>query len=224
MALGVLNENRLSDSPENWDSMNDEPSSMFRYKGRALYAIAARTRSSEDANTFDQRDLGIIPSCVSELLQAIDVEKDGRVTTVNMGVISAGSGAPWHPVHPFAQMLRGIKNFLSSCPRRVRTINVHVVDPKIWATVESNKIRLRELLSSDLATHRLELWASDGDLETYSLTAKESPRLDDLLRQCGIDKARWSRLIIPKPKTAGDTLDDMVLAPTMIIRLTAEGE
>ena len=69
-----------------------------------------------------------------------------------IGPVAAGPSAPWHVIHPFVQTLAGIRNFVVEArPRHIRNLCLYLVDPRVWSPITSGKIRILELLSSELS-------------------------------------------------------------------------
>jgi hypothetical protein len=131
-----------------------------------------------------------------------------------------------HPIHAFAQTLRGVRQFIKENPvRRIKCIYLYVVNSAVWDPILSGKLSVAGLLSSDLATHRVELTDAEGDTESFAVTLNESPTLGDLLKQGGVDRESQSLKvqIIPLPTdepNKDEPGNDLVIAPTMTIRLT----
>lgn len=127
----------LANPAVTWLPLDEEPSYCFRLAEASVFAIAARRRDLK-GRKHDRRDLGIIPEAVSTGLSSIDA---AGFTVVHMGVIASGRERPWHPIHPFAQTLRGISQYLRrSRPCRIRGINLYIIDPSVWNPVVSGVI------------------------------------------------------------------------------------
>lgn len=218
--LAVAREKGLiSDSERiDWIPLDEAPSYIFRYGSTSVFAVAARRRDLS-GREHDRRDLGIIPEAINILLTKIDAL---GFKTVYMGAIASGRRAPWHPIHPFAQVLRGIRRFAAQRKERnLDRVCLSIVNPAVWYPILANKIPVLELISSDLVTHRVEVSDSDGGLECFSVTLRESPLLGELLMFCRMDRKRWRVTILP-PATDEDTWepqDDTVIVPTMTVAL-----
>ena len=104
----------------------------FRYGDTPFFAVAAR-RKDLKGKRHDRRDLGVIPEAVCTVLKKIDKAGFG---TVHMGAVASGFQRPWHPIHPFAQTLRGIRKFtLEPECDSIKTINLYIVDAAVWYPV-----------------------------------------------------------------------------------------
>ena len=206
-----------------WVALDESPPYAFRYGDSALFAIAAR-RKNLKGKRHDRRDLGIIPDAVCTLLKKID---EAGFNTVHLGAVASGQQRPWHPIHPFAQTLRGIRKFtLEPECSSVKTINLYIVDPAVWYPVVGGKIPIAELLSSNLMTHRVELRDEDGNTELFALTSRESPSLDELLNHCRINSNSWRVELSPYPTDERERIEprgEMTIAPTMTVILTPPG-
>jgi hypothetical protein len=210
------------DGAVDWVPLDEVPSYCYRYGTTPVFGVAARRRDLPGAE-HDRRHLGIIPDAIYTILNQIDAL---GFKTVRMGPIASGKLAPWHPVHPFAQVLRGIRRFaVEREGRNLNRISLCLVDPKVWLPVLANKIPLLELISSDLATHRVDVRDSDGGIESFSVTLRESPSLGALLRFCNIDRRKWKVAILPSPtgEDRQEPEDDTVIVPTMTVSLVPRG-
>jgi hypothetical protein len=203
-----------------WIALSKAPSYVFRYmQDGPFFAVAARRRDLQ-GDRYDPRDLGIIPESLQAALKKID---EAGFKVAHIGAIASGQHRPWHPIHPFAQMLRGIRRFIADGKvRNLNYLNLHLLDPSVWYPILAGKIPVAELLSSDLVTHRVELFDEDGNTEVFVVTVPDSPTLDNLLKQCKVDTRAWEVGIVPRPM--GEHNDqtperDLVIAPTMIVTL-----
>jgi len=208
---------------------NKDASYAFRYGDTELFAVAARSRKSK-TREHATRDLGVIPDAVCTVLSKIDeadtISGEG-FEIVHIGPVAQRlSDQRPHPIHAFAQTLRGVRQFIkeNQVPR-IRCIYLYVVNSAVWDPILSGKLSVAGLLSSDLATHRVELTDAEGDTESFAVTLNESPTLGGLLKQGDVDPERQSLKvqIIPLPTDEPDKDEpenDLVLAPTMTIRLT----
>lgn len=213
-----------------WRSLDRKPSYVFRYAGDSpFYAIAARRRGQTGAG-YDPRDLSIIPEAVIEALKRIDRAGFGVVHLTPIASspfhISDLGAAERHAslaIHPFAQVLRGVRRyFAGNAVRAIRCLNIHVFDPRVWYPILAGKVHVAELLSSELVTHSVEATDTDGNTEVFAVTLCRSPTLDELLEECRVDRSRWQVDIFPHPlgsKGAGKLRGDMLLAPTMKVSL-----
>jgi hypothetical protein len=208
---------------EKWIAVGEAPSYVYRYGDTAFFAVGAR-RKDLKGKRHDRRDLGIIPEAVCTVLKRID---EACYKTVHMGAVASGIQRPWHPIHPFAQTLRGIRRFTQEAEcDSIKTINIYIVDPAVWYPVVGGKIPIAELLSSDLVTHRVELRDEDGNTELFALTSRESPSLDELLNHCRINSTSWKVELSPYPtdeREKRDAQGEMIIAPTMTVILTPVG-
>ncbi|HJQ68070.1 MAG TPA: SIR2 family protein [Blastocatellia bacterium] len=215
-------------SRKNWVALDAAPSYAFRYKHpdkeTGFFAVAARSRDpvlASEGKKYDPRDLGIIPEAVCTTLELID--KAG-FKVVHIGpVASSRYHRAWHPIHPFVQVIRGVRRFISRARAGgINSINLHVEDPSVWYPVLAGKIPVAELLSSDLATHKVELMDMDGNAEVFTVTLRQSPTLDELLKRCKVNKDDWTIEIFPPPmgeKHPAPPEGEMVITPTMTVAL-----
>ncbi|MCU7549835.1 SIR2 family protein [Chitinophagaceae bacterium LB-8] len=220
--LKKAKEANLFESSSDWIPLDKRPSYVFRYGKAPIFAIAARRRDLRGYH-HDRRDLSIIPEAICAGLVQID---NAKFEIVHLGPIASGRSRPWHPIHPFAQTIRGIKLFLNNnVVKNIRLINIYVVDQSVWYPIISRKVPIAELLSSELSTNRIELKDTEGNTESFSITLKESPTLKELLELCKLERVRWKIDIRPKPtdeKDIGEPSDDLVITPTMTLVLTAK--
>jgi hypothetical protein len=114
-----------------WIGIDESPSYLFRYGNTPIFAVAARSRKLI-SKEHDARDLNIIPEAVCTALEKID--EDG-FDLVHLGPIASGGFTKttlWHPIHPFAQMLKGIKKFINTG----RIVNLKRIN---YTTVQKDK-------------------------------------------------------------------------------------
>ena len=210
MAQDVLRLNNLEDS---WKPHPKKPKLVFQHnKAQWLFAVAARKKSS------DYRDLGIIPEALASGLEA--AAKCHSV--IHVGAIASGPKRPWHPAHPFVQMLCGIRKFVASnntgCAKR---IVLHIVDWSVWLAIWAKKVVIPELLFSDLVTYSVDLESYTGDRERFSVTMPANKCLKDLLKRCGLKKKQWKAEL--KPSLGKDEVKDVkgnvIIPPSVIVVL-----
>ena len=203
-----------------WVPLDEPPSYSFRFGDAPIFAVAARRRDLK-GRKHDRRDLGIIPEAICTALSRIHAI---GYTCVHIGAIASGRGRPWHPIHPFAQTLRGIRKFFAeNAAHCIQTVNLHVVDPGVWSPLACGQIPVAELISSDLSTHRVELRDTEGSTQSITLTLGEPPTLDQLLTHCRINRQNWTVQIVPRPTDESDAsqpADDMTITSTMIVVLS----
>jgi hypothetical protein len=203
-----------------WLPLEQSHSYAFRYGQTSLFCVAAR-RKDLKGKRHDQRDLAIIPEAVCTALKMIAA---AGFAEVRVGAVAAGKEkSPWHPIHPFAQTLRGIRQFIvQEQVGDLRRINIHVVDPRVWYPTVAGKVPVEELLSSEVATHRVELSDKEGNVESMTLTLKESPTLAELLARCNLKREQWRVDIFPPLTEEHGSVEpsgDIVISPTMVVRL-----
>ncbi|HEX5734158.1 MAG TPA: SIR2 family protein [Blastocatellia bacterium] len=214
-------------APKSWEALDPAPSYVFRYKDEgewsSFFATAARRREKQKETkekNYDPRDLGVIPEAIQATLNFIDA---AGFQVVHIGPIASGRHRPWHPIHPFAQVIRGVRSFISrSSVSNIKSIELHVEDPSVWYPVMAGKMPIAELLSSDLATHKVELTGTDGNTEVFTVTLGEPPTLEELLERCRVDKSQWQVEIFPPPmgeKHPEAPQGEMIIAPTMTVAL-----
>lgn len=222
LAASHLNNARQSGvaaQTDEWIPLDEAPSYAFRFGQSPIFGAAARDRKSK-GKEYDRRDLGCIPDAVVSVLNFAD---HLGFTTVQMGPIASGPARLWHPIHPFAQMLAGIRQFaLSDVTRNIRTIHLHIVDRSVWYPISAGKLPLLELLSSDVATRHLEFTDREGVTDHISLTLKVDPSLDEFLRISNVRREYWNIRLLPGPddglgvEPPGDT----IVTSTMTVSLT----
>jgi|GEM_PF-1067525 len=213
-------EEKFGIDPQSWIKVDEAPSYVFRYGASAIFGIAARRRDTVTRN-HDTRDLGIIPDALCALLLQVDA---AGFETVHIGPIAAGKHRPWHPIHPFAQSMCGIRKFLADHEiKHIKRINFYVVDPATWSAIISRKILVDTLLTSDISTHTIKTTDASGVTESFSFTLKESPSLEQLLKLCKIDPDLWNISVFPLPVEQQSSITaDSIITPTMRLILTAK--
>lgn len=209
-----------------WKALDGTPSYVYRYGDSSIFALAARSRDLSGLN-HDVRDLGIIAEAVCKALQAVD---EVGYSIVKLGTIASGSLAPWHTIYPFAETLRGIRQFLSSPVRNVSQIDYYVINPETWYPIISDKIPILGLLTSSVSTHTVEIRTNDLSVtpERFSITSQSSLLVRDLLAECKIDAKRWNIDVEPYPVSAheGQKVDvlNMTISAAMRVVLTPIGK
>ena len=154
-----------------------------------IFAIAAR--GTEDNRGY--RDLGVIADAVQIALGQIDGQ---GFTKVYLGAIASGWSPQdlWHPIHPFAQTLRGIRRFVSKGEiDNLREIEVCVIDPRIWAMILSEKLPVQDMLTAESLPMLVELHRDDGRVETYNLLITDGSTISQVLAECQINPAQSRR-------------------------------
>ena len=195
-----------------WNPIDDKSRIFGHKQEQSLFAVAARTELG------DNRDLGVIPETLNSALK--EVAKEYEV--IHVGTIASGRDRPWHPVHPFAQMLCGVRRFISSNNTRLVTgILLHVVDWRVWFAISADKLKIPELLFSGLVTYSIDVESGIDEYERFSMTMPENQSLNDLLDRCGMSRDQWKAEITPSMgKNADkDVCGDVVVPPTAIVVL-----
>lgn len=202
--------------------MDKAPSYVFRYEDSAIFGIAARRRDAKTRN-HDTRDLGVIPEALGTLLHEVDL---AGFETVHIGPIAAGKHRCWHPIHPFAQSMSGVRKFLADNEiNHIKRINFYIIDPATWSAIISRKILVETLLTSDLSIHTIKTTDASGVTESFSFTLRESPSLKQLLKLCKINRDLWDVNVFPLPvEQVGTIPEDLIITPTMRLILTAKNK
>jgi hypothetical protein len=215
-------DNRVVPERTAWTPETEEPAYVFRYRGSNIFAVAARRRNMQTRH-HDSRDLAIIPEAVCTTLRHLDGLGFSRVL---LGAVASGPEAPWPAIHPFAQTLRGIREFVfASEVRKIRHIELFVVDPSVWGAVITRKLPVSELLTSELVRHRVLMTDTEGSTEIFTVMFRETPSLETVLKYCHIDRARWNVKIVPEPSDApGEEDSDPLITSTMSVELSPKGQ
>ncbi|MCW3119047.1 MAG: hypothetical protein JWM28_3129 [Chitinophagaceae bacterium] len=203
-----------------WINVDKDPSFVFRYGEYPIFGIAARQKDMI-TRSHDSRDLSVIPDAVCDLLRETDA---AGFETIHIGPIAAGRKKPWHPIHPFAQSLRGIMKFIDGHQiGQIKRINMYIIDPATWAAIISRKIHLEALLTSKISSHVIETTDANGLTEVFNITLKELPTLGELLKACKINPDLWNVKVFPSPSDgSNDVLESMTITSTMKLILTAK--
>jgi hypothetical protein len=199
-ALGHLQRARregvINEALDWWRPLTRKASYVFRFGKRSpIFAVAARRRDLS-GERHDRRDLRIIGDALSAALMA--VEKAGY-TTVFVGAIAAGPNSGLHPVHSFAQALRGVFAFSKLSTGRLEDIRFHLVDPRLWALIASSKLSIAQLLSSEVLPFEVEVHDSEGGLENLRVMLPGVPSINEVLRHTRLSRKHWKILISPPP-------------------------
>jgi hypothetical protein len=190
---GLLNE---AVEIEWWRPLTAKASYVFRFGEKSpIFAVAARRRDVH-GRQHDRRDLRIIGDALSAALMA--VEKAGY-TTVFLAAIAAGEKSGLHPVHSFAQSLRGIFAFSKLSTGRLADIRFHLVDARVWALVTSGKLSVAQLLSSEVLPFEVEVHDSEGGIENLRVMLPGIPSINEVLRHTRLSRKHWKILISPPP-------------------------
>jgi hypothetical protein len=204
-----------------WVALDHVPY-VFQYDAAPIFAVAARSPDLQ-GKKHDRRDLGVIPTSVCEALKRID---NAGFEAVHMSAIAAGRGRLWHPIHPFAQAIRGVREFLmGTIGHSVRQVYVHIVDPQVWYPLLAGKIPVAELLSSDLARHRVEMIDPAGNIESLTVTLRQPASIAELLEQCSVTPEHWNVTVFPRPtdiQHEDELQADTVVTATMTVILRSK--
>jgi hypothetical protein len=181
---------------EEWVPLIPKASYVFRFGAKSpIFAVAARRRDAH-GKRHDRRDLRIIGDAVSAAFVA--VEKAGY-TSVFLGAIAAGKKSGLHPVHTFAQTLRGIFAFSKVSNGCLKDIHLHLVDARVWALIAGGKLPIAQLLSSEVLPFEVEVHDSKGGIENLRVMFRGTPRIDEVLRHTRLSRKHWTVLISPPP-------------------------
>ena len=205
-------------SEQQWIALDGAAAYAFRAGSTQCFAVAARQKEISPQGN-DRRDLGVIPEAIMTVFS--EVRKAG-FNAIHMGTIASGPTRPWHPIHPFVQMLRGIRAFLMQPESSgLEEIKIHIVDPSIWGPIESGLLRVEALLSAELVTVRVDIADAEGHVETVTVTLPDCPTLDELLAECQVKKEDWQVEVSPAPMAQRELVSDgqMVIPPTMTVLL-----
>ena len=198
------------DSPTN--------ANIFQYKDEPLFAIAARRPQGGS----DYRDLAVVPEAVAAGLAVIAQQGFSRVF---LGSIASGFSARnlWHPIHPFAQTLRGIRQFERiSLVGALEEIELCIVDPRIWGMIASDKLPIQEMLAAEFFPFTVEMHRSDGYVEIFNLLIKDGSTVQNVLEECGLDPVLWNVALRPRPTVGQEdtTMPDQIVTATMSLVAT----
>lgn len=188
----------------------------FQYGGAPLFAVVART-SDEGRN---DRDLGVIAPAVRTALAA--VEQTGRHGRVHVLPVASGRSAHWNPIHPFAQMLRGVRLFVTGMPARtLREIVLYIDHPGVWHPLMAGKLPVTALLSSDIQQYTVDMRDAAGESEVLSVTSPDATStVARLLAICGLtNPGEWEVQLDPPLAPTLPVTADTVVVPTMNLRL-----
>lgn len=201
------------------------PSYTFRCGRTWLWGCAAR-RKDDSATSYDNRDLAVIPEALAVTLGKIaecDYEK------ITIGPIASGrhAQAPWEPVYPFIQAMMGLRRFTRGSPRSVRTLDIRVVDWRLWALLEAGHVPLAELLSGNVSRYRIDVVDRDGRRDEHGVTVadEESATISTLASLCGVAKGTWAVALRPKPHMAwlaSEDVKDFVVPPFIQVKFEAQ--
>jgi SIR2-like domain len=190
---GVLDE---AVGAERWRPLTGKASYVFRFGKRSpIFAVAARRRDVH-GKQHDRRDLRIIRDALSAALMA--VEKAGY-TTVFVAAIAAGEKSGLHPVHSFAQALRGVFAFSKLSAGRLEDIRFHLVDARVWALIASGKLSIAQLLSSEVLPFEVEVHDSEENIENLRVMLPGVPSINEVLRHTRLLRKHWKIFISPPP-------------------------
>jgi SIR2-like domain len=203
-----------------WKMVDKAPSYVFRYLDSPIFGIAARRRDAH-IRKHATRDLGIIPEAVCVLLRELDLI---GFDTVHISAIAAGKHRCWDPIHPFAQTLCGIRKFVAENQvNHIKKIILYIIDPATWSAIVTRKIPVETLLTSGISTHNVKTTDSSGFTESFSITLKESPTLEQLLKLCKLNPHLWKASVFPLPVEENEIIpDDMIITSTMRLNLVAK--
>jgi hypothetical protein len=211
---------KLTASDKHWVPLGESPSYVFRWGSSSIFAVAARRRDSH-GRQYDVRDLTIIPEAVDAALYAIEM---ADFSTALVGAVASGPGSDLHPLHTFAQTLRGLRLFAGrGGERRLRRISLFIVDPRVWSPVVAGKVAMQEMLGSDLVTYHVDLQDAEGRVEHIRATLPVLPTAEVLMQHFHFDPNRWRFTLVPRPTDEEDNADlplDITVLPTMTMILT----
>jgi len=187
----------LKDKP--WNNLDEKPSFAYRCSGAPIFAVAARSRKKIIKQHYD-RDLKIIPEAICSVLKKIENAKNcedaKNFKVVNIGPIASNMDHIWHhPIHSFTQTLRGIRDFIShNDVSNIKRLNIYIENQMVWDCIASAKIPVRELLSSDLTTYRVDLRSSgiSGESQSFVVMFKKPSTLEDLRVALRVNRKSWN--------------------------------
>jgi len=204
------------DWPENWHALDANTDAyIYQYQQDPLFALAARG----PADGYEHRDLSVIPDAVSEALHQIEQQGFTRVVMVAIATGHASQNL-WDPIHPFAQMLRGIRRFTQSTTRNTLLgVEICLVDARIWALLSSDTLPIQEMLSAEYFPCAVEFHRHDGHVERFNLLIQDGSLVGDVLEKCGLNPSDWNVELHPHPTESTDrpVQVDQIITPTMTL-------
>jgi hypothetical protein len=210
-----------STSIRDWLPIDEQPSYLFRNRQKPqAFALAARDRQS----TRPSRDIRSL-HCIPEALCVALTEISKSYNKVHLAAVASGKSSFCHPVHPFVQMLRGIRKFLSDgseTDNLIQEIVIDIVHPGVWADIVSDKLSILENLNSDMAPVTVEVHLGINHYETYTLILPYGSSIKYVIDYLGMVTSEWDWELYPPPGDFAEleiTEDERIL-PTMILRLS----
>ena len=184
-----------------------------------LLGVAARVqKNGED----DVRNLGVIPGTLVEGLQ----EAEKRAKVIHVGMIASGVGRPWHPVHPFMQMLVAVRQFVQGNSNgSARRIVLHVVDWRLRMALRANLVGVREVLYSDWVLYRVEVDNKRGAFDTFTTMSRGISTVEGVLQRCGLlpgewnEKDKWKIDLVPSSMRGMEVDRNTLVPPSATVRL-----
>lgn len=192
-----------------------------------VVAVAARslpkkTSSNLTRGTFfpDNRSLDAISKATRALLRY--AAKEDGVEAVRVGLLSAGPGAPWHPIFACVIMLAAIRDAARTLARNLR-VELTLVDTRVWTRILSGSLPVHEILSAARLPVLVELDAGDGELAD-SLVHMAEPRstLKELLRALRLKEKDWRWSVTPVQASSAEvemSAEKIALVPFSTISL-----
>ena len=185
--------------------------SVFRYGCSDLFAVAARVAIGGDT---DVRDLGSIAVALKQGLEAAG-EDHGEI---HVGSIASGPARPWHPIHPFVQMLVAVRQFVTGCSRpNVSRIVLHVVDWRVWLALRGNMVPVSGILLSAMVQYRVEVLSTSGSFESLTVTKPHTATVRGILDAAGLAEGCWDVDLVPEPGFAVGP--DTVVPASAVVRV-----
>ena len=202
-----------TDHPTLWNLASSPPNKdLYQCEAESVFAVIARHPRGRGI----YRDLALIPDVVCGALQ----ELEGKgYRKVYLGVIAAGAGSRklWHPIHPFAQNLRGIWKFAACSTGGLHEIEMCIIDPRIWALIAADKLPIQEMLTASSFPFTVELHRADRHVETYNLLIRDGSTVGEVLAQCELESSHWQVKLRPHPTDQPDAPvpTDQIVTATM---------
>lgn len=179
-----------------------EPAGDFVYRrrdGSPIIAVSARELAAKSEHKAqDWPDLRVVPLAIQEALLLVEKRK---ATVARIGLLAAGPYSPWHPIFSLVQMLVGIRQYGAPTEderTRLRSIELAIVDPRVWSAITSECINISEVLSACDGPVLVAIMRGTVTTDLFVYLARQGATVADVMAHYGLLQSLWLFSIQPQ--------------------------
>jgi len=193
---------------------------LWRLKGSAIYALAARKMDPERERA-NVRDLRLISVTFAEALKKLTAQ----YKIIHITLLASGRNRDFPAVFSFVEMIRGYRKFISVSPKKF-LLKIHIADPIMLHYVRRNALNVEELLNCEDIRVNIEIHQEE-EIERFQGFLLPQTTMKEISDYYDIKPEYWNVSIVPlafRAQTINvnskNTLAQLGLIPGSTIRYT----